>query len=87
MKVWHDPRTFAVCLGMDAFRLATGRLPKNFTPMQIVGLLTKAADKAQPLRTSQAILDCHAQFGGDIEDMQRKYDQHYEVAFEGQAAP
>lgn len=67
-------KSFAVSLGMDAFRLAIGREPKNFTPFQIVGLLTLAADKAQPLRMSTAVLDAHAQFGGDLEQMQRAMD-------------
>jgi len=27
------------------------------------------------MRFHQAVLDCHAQFGGDLEDMQRRYDE------------
>lgn len=71
------PRSFAICLGMDAFRLAVGRPTQNFTPFQIVGLLTRAAEKAQPLRMDHAILDAHAEFGGDLRDMQRKYDMDH----------
>lgn len=72
-----NPRAFAVCLGMDAFRLAVGRKPQTFTPFQIIGLLTRAADKAQPLQLNQAVSDAHAQFGGELEVMQRQWDMHH----------
>lgn len=72
-----DPRAFAVCLGMDAFRLAVGRTPKSFTPFQIIGLLTRAAEKAQPLQLHPAVSDAHAQFGGDLQGMQRNWDMHH----------
>lgn len=70
----NDPLQIAVCLGLDAFRLALGKPTRNFTPMQVSGLLRQVAEERQPLVLSQAVLDCHAQFGGDLEDMQRKYD-------------
>lgn len=81
VKVWNDPRSFAVALGMDAFRLASGGKLKNFTPQQVVGLLTEVANQDQPIRPIQAVLDAHAQFGGDLEDMHRRYERHYDLVF------
>lgn len=74
IELERNPRAFAVRLGMDALRLAIGRKPKSFTPFMIVGFLTRAAEKAQPIQFDQCILDAHAQFGGDLRSMQRAYD-------------
>ena len=74
-----DGEAFAVCLGFDALRLARGRKPRKFTPMQIVGLLRAQAEKMQPLRFHPDILACHAEFGGDLADMQRRHDEDYRI--------
>jgi len=66
---------YLVVLGFDAFRLAIGQKPKTFTPMQIVWHLEKLADVAQPLKLHPAVLAAHAEFGGDLEQMQRAYDK------------
>lgn len=39
---WH-PQAFAVCMAYDAFRLALGGKPSNFTPKEIVAWLNARA--------------------------------------------
>lgn len=43
MSMKDDPRAFAVVLGFEALRLATGQPLKKFTAWQIIELLTRAA--------------------------------------------
>lgn len=44
-SIEKNPRAFAVCVGMDALRLATGQDLKNFEPGEIVEYLNRAAHR------------------------------------------
>lgn len=47
-----DPREFAVCMGMDAFRLCLGMKPRNFTRKQVIDWLT-ALSSTSPAEDTQ----------------------------------
>lgn len=74
-----DGDAFSVCLGFDAMRLARGGKPKKFTAWQIVGLLRAQAEAIEPLSFHPDVLAAHAQFGGDLHDMQRRYNEQQPV--------
>ena len=65
----------SVLVGFDVLRMMRGNSPRNFTPMQIAGMVRAQAEVLQPLRVHPDVLACFAEYGGDLVDMQRRYDQ------------
>lgn len=65
----------SVLVGFDVLRMMRGNKPRSFTPMQIAGMVRAQAEVLQPLRIHPDVMACFAEYGGDLVDMQRRYDQ------------